>query len=162
MTKRLTTRQTIGVTLAGLLGLCCCGSGIAGAFSDDSKPRSAPAATTSAATATTPVQAQKAGGVLTSVSPTADTPAPTTATTSAAPKPTRTPTVRKTTSPPRTTAPKPKPKPTPVKTTAPSVQKGVHPGAFCTPRGALGRTSTGKLMRCGPSATDSRNRWRAA
>ncbi len=60
------------------------------------------------------------------------------------------------------TAPKPKPKPTPVKTTAPSVQKGVHPGAFCSPRGALGRTSKGTLMRCGPSATDSRNRWRAA
>ncbi|MFJ8691249.1 hypothetical protein [Micromonospora wenchangensis] len=155
MTKPLTTKQSIGVAVAGLLGLCCCGSGIVGAFSDDSKPASAPTATAS-------VEARKLGGVLASVSPTPDRPSPTTVTTSAAPKPTRTPTARKTTSPPRISTPKPKPKPTPVKTTAPSMQKGVHPGAFCKPRGALGRTSTGKLMRCGPSATDSRNRWRAA
>jgi len=53
-------------------------------------------------------------------------------------------------------------------TTAPTqpreepTQQGVTPGAFCSPRGAFGVTSTGKLMLCGPSATDSKNRWRAA
>lgn len=41
-------------------------------------------------------------------------------------------------------------------------QKDVHPGAFCKPRGAYGLTSDGTLMRCKPSATDSRNRWREA
>jgi hypothetical protein len=39
---------------------------------------------------------------------------------------------------------------------------GVHPGAFCSPEGALGLTNKGTLMRCKPSATDSRDRWRKA
>jgi hypothetical protein len=55
--------------------------------------------------------------------------------------------------------PKPKPKPKPKK---PSVRQGVHPGAFCSPGGALGMTKKGKLMRCTSTATDDRNRWRAA
>jgi hypothetical protein len=38
----------------------------------------------------------------------------------------------------------------------------VHPGAFCSPGGALGLTNDGTLMRCETSATDSRNRWRKA
>ncbi len=52
--------------------------------------------------------------------------------------------------------------PAPTSTTSSAVRAGVHPGAFCAPRGALGRTSAGTLMRCGPSSTDSRNRWRRA
>ncbi|MEU7617701.1 hypothetical protein AB0M91_28720 [Micromonospora rifamycinica] len=154
MTKRLTTKQTIGITLAGLLGVCCCGSSVTRALNDDDKPKplSIPAASASIS-----VKVPKLVDPLPSLDPIV-----TSSPTASAAKPTRTPATRKTTSPPRTTAPKPKPKPTPVKTTAPSAQKGVHPGALCSPRGALGRTSTGKLMRCGPSATDSRNRWRAA
>ncbi|MEU7978341.1 hypothetical protein AB0B63_07385 [Micromonospora sp. NPDC049081] len=157
MTKRFTTKQTIGITLTSLFTLCCCGGGITAAFNSDTpKPVSAP--TTSAS-----VEVRKLGGALASLDPTAASPTPdrTAATTTAAPKATRTPTARKTTSLPRTTAPKPKPKPTPARTTA-SVQNGVHPGAYCSPRGALGRTVKGTLMRCGPSATDDRNRWRAA
>lgn len=45
---------------------------------------------------------------------------------------------------------------------APVVQEGVHPGAFCKPAGAFGHTTTGLLMQCKTSATDTRNRWRAA
>lgn len=45
---------------------------------------------------------------------------------------------------------------------APAIQEGVHPGAFCKPAGAFGHTTTGLLMQCKTSATDTRNRWRAA
>lgn len=38
---------------------------------------------------------------------------------------------------------------------------GVTPGAFCGDHYALGLTSTGELMQCKTSATDSRFRWRA-
>lgn len=38
----------------------------------------------------------------------------------------------------------------------------VSPGAFCSPPGAEGHTAAGKPMVCGPSATDTRNRWRAS
>ncbi|MFJ8690206.1 hypothetical protein [Micromonospora wenchangensis] len=162
MRNPFTTKQTIGVTLGTLFVLCCCGGGIVGAVSDTGKPKPAAAPAISAT-----VEARKLGGVVDATASPTDTPSPAEfATISATPQaePTRAPAVKKTTSPPHTTAPKPKPKPkpTPVKTTAPSVQKGVHPGAFCSPRGALGRTSKGTLMRCGPSATDERNRWRAA
>jgi len=51
------------------------------------------------------------------------------------------------------------PAPAPV---APAIREGVHPGAFCSPAGAMGHTTTGLLMQCKTSATDSRNRWRAA
>ena len=37
----------------------------------------------------------------------------------------------------------------------------VHPGAFCSPPGATGRTTAGTAMVCGPAA-DNRNRWHAA
>jgi hypothetical protein len=46
--------------------------------------------------------------------------------------------------------------------TKPPAEHSVHPGALCSPAGALGYTANGKLMRCSPSATDSRNRWRVA
>lgn len=60
-------------------------------------------------------------------------------------------------------APAPAPAaPAPAAPAAPAVQEGVHPGAFCKPAGAFGHTSTGLLMQCKTSATDTRNRWRAA
>jgi hypothetical protein len=61
-----------------------------------------------------------------------------------------------TTTPPVVAPPKPIPTPT---VAGPKV---VHPGAFCTPAGATGVTSTGKPEVCKTTATDSRLRWRAA
>jgi len=46
--------------------------------------------------------------------------------------------------------------------TTSSVSQVVTPGAFCAPAGARGVTSTGRAMVCTTTATDSRNRWRAA
>jgi hypothetical protein len=43
-------------------------------------------------------------------------------------------------------------------TLAPAI---VHPGAFCTPLGATGVTSSGTPMVCGVGS-DGRNRWKAA
>ncbi|GGK62583.1 hypothetical protein Ppa06_21130 [Planomonospora parontospora subsp. parontospora] len=40
------------------------------------------------------------------------------------------------------------------------VVSSVHPGAFCSPSGALGRSKSGVLMRCSTKAGDSRARWR--
>jgi hypothetical protein len=60
--------------------------------------------------------------------------------------------------------PKPKPKPSPERSAVPdepsepTVRSGVHPGAFCSPAGARGTTTTGKAMVCkGPGQP----RWRA-
>jgi hypothetical protein len=51
------------------------------------------------------------------------------------------------------------PRPTPTSTTSTySGGRVVHPGAFCSPAGATGQSSTGKAMTCGP-ASDGRNRW---
>jgi hypothetical protein len=110
-----------------------------------SAPAQAPVATTEATT-------QPAATLTT-------TPAP--ATTRAKPKPT---TVRPTTAKPRTTAPKPRPttrKPKPKPTTE-STRSGVHPGAFCSPEGAMGTTVKGTLMRCTLKSGEDRARWRAA
>jgi hypothetical protein len=65
------------------------------------------------------------------------------------------------TTPPPAPAPAPAPVPAPVPAPPATVQ-GVHPGAFCSPEGALGRTVKGTPMQCKTSATDSRARWRAA
>lgn len=81
-------------------------------------------------------------------------------------------TVVVTTQPPPTTAYRP-PATTPttayvpptrasVPSTAPAVVQGVTAGAFCSPAGARGRTDSGTAMVCTTTATDSRNRWRAA
>lgn len=64
-------------------------------------------------------------------------------------------------------APKPAPKPSPTpspksSSSTPAPIQGVHPGAFCSPEGALGYTSKGTLMRCTFKAGDTRARWRAA
>ena len=45
---------------------------------------------------------------------------------------------------------------------APQIAGTVHPGAFCSPAGALGVTTDGTPMVCRTSATDSRDRWRSA
>lgn len=124
--------------LAALLVLCCGGTAIAVAVG-----MGQPKTTTPAPTATTALS--------TSGSP---APAPAPATTAPA-----APVVAATTHQP---APPPTTKTPPAPPTTPSYQRGVHPGAFCSPRGAFGYTVTGVLMQCKPSATDSRNRWRAA
>jgi hypothetical protein len=54
--------------------------------------------------------------------------------------------------------PKPQPKPTPKpepepEPSRPSVRRGVHPGAFCSPAGALGTSSSGTPMICKSAAT---------
>src|SRR4051794_28785495 len=41
-------------------------------------------------------------------------------------------------------------------------QGQVTPGAFCSPQGATGHTSTGLAMTCTTTASDSRARWRQA
>jgi outer membrane biosynthesis protein TonB len=94
------------------------------------------------------------------------TPAPTpTPSATATPSVTPTPTRVKT---PRPKIRTPKPRPTPTKTAKvrkrvqPSVEQGVHPGAFCSDEGALGRTVKGTLMRCSDKPGDIRARWRRA
>jgi hypothetical protein len=61
-------------------------------------------------------------------------------------------------------APAPVPAPAPGQAPAPAPAQGpvVHPGAFCSPQGAVGVTSSGTAMVCTTTATDSRARWRAA
>ena len=48
------------------------------------------------------------------------------------------------------------PTPTPTATNLPTVS----PGAFCSPAGATGKSSSGVLYTCKTSPTDARNRWR--
>lgn len=54
-----------------------------------------------------------------------------------------------------------RPSPTRTRTSAP-VQHGVHPGAFCSPHGAIGYTDKGTRMRCSTKAGDPYWRWRSA
>lgn len=144
--KRPVTRgQRIAAGLFGIALLCCCGGGIA-AFIDSGSDKPAAEASPTAVQAL----AEPAVSASPSTTPTTSKPSPTPKPT---PKPTRPspkPAPKRTTSAPRTTKP-----------TTESIRTGVHAGAFCSPAGALGRTSTGKLMRCKTSATDSRLRWRA-
>jgi hypothetical protein len=62
------------------------------------------------------------------------------------PTPTPTPTVSAT----------PTPTPTPTTSQLPTVS----PGAFCSPAGATGKSSSGVVYTCKTSPTDTRNRWR--
>lgn len=132
--------------LAALLALTACGS---------PQPAARPIATsipTAAEASPTP-------------EPLATTPAAPSPTVESAVKPT--PAKTRTTTPSRKPAPKvtttkPKPKPTTAKPKPPSGQQGVHPGAFCTPEGAIGYTVKGTKMRCTKKANDIRARWRAA
>lgn len=54
----------------------------------------------------------------------------------------------------------PSPSPTASVTPSSTVMPKVTPGAFCTPAGAIGKSSSGVLYTCKTSATDTRNRWR--
>lgn len=63
-------------------------------------------------------------------------------------------------------APKPKGTPRPVAKPKPKAPGHpdlgvVHPGAFCAPAGATGRTVKGTPMTCKTKPGDSRNRWRS-
>jgi hypothetical protein len=49
------------------------------------------------------------------------------------------------------------PTPTPVVSTSSLI---VTPGSFCTPAGAIGKSTSGVLYTCKTSPTDTRNRWR--
>jgi hypothetical protein len=60
-----------------------------------------------------------------------------------------------------TVTPTPAVTPTPTQSSEPSVSvKKVTPGAFCSPVGAIGKSSSGVTYTCKTSPTDSRNRWR--
>lgn len=62
---------------------------------------------------------------------------------------------------PEAPAPPSPPPPVPPAPSSATVLQGVHPGAYCSPQGGLGVTSSGTAMVCRPSATDSRSRWRS-
>jgi hypothetical protein len=83
----------------------------------------------------------------------APTPTPTVSTT-----PTPTPTVS--TTPTATPTPTPTVSATPTPTPTTSQLPTVTPGAFCSPAGATGKSSSGVLYTCKTSPTDTRNRWR--
>lgn len=83
----------------------------------------------------------------------------------ASPSPTGSPTASPTPSPtPQTTAPivqrTTAPPLRPRTTTPPAERQGVHPGAFCSPEGALGRTVDGVAMSCQLKAGERQARWR--
>jgi hypothetical protein len=64
---------------------------------------------------------------------------------------------------PRKVVVKRTPKPVPKRTQAPrpAIRSGVHPGSFCAPQGAMGRTVKGTLMQCSSKGGDQA-RWRSA
>ncbi|MBB5872061.1 hypothetical protein F4553_005495 [Allocatelliglobosispora scoriae] len=159
--KALTPLKIFGIAGAALLAVIigCCGVGAATMLgggdtksaspqqSANGLPQPAPAVTTAAAEPT--------------VSPTpAVQPTTLAPTKSPSTKPSAKPTPKPPTPPKPSTKPKPKPSPTPEPEH--TVGTAVHAGAFCSQHWWFGHTSTGKLMQCKPSATDSRFRWRAA
>ncbi|WP_433460611.1 hypothetical protein [Micromonospora sp. CA-248212] len=155
--SKLNQKQKIGLGLAALVGLCCCGSGIGNALGGN-EPTASPKPSAT-------VRVDQLADV-----PTASPDAPTPTDVAVAP----------TSTPPRKLSPKPSAtsksptRPAPAKTTKPptrkasptptkaSVRQGVHPGSFCTPQGARGVTVTGKAMVCTTTAADDKKRWRAA
>lgn len=50
--------------------------------------------------------------------------------------------------------------PSPTPTPTPTPEAIVTPGAFCSPAGAIGKSSSGVIYTCKTSPTDSRDRWR--
>jgi len=91
-----------------------------------------------------------------STAPTTTTTIKPTTTTTAAPAPTTTtrPATTTTIAAPTTTT-------TAAPTTTTQAVASVHPGAFCSPDGAVGYTSAGTRMVCSTTPADSRDRWRA-
>jgi hypothetical protein len=74
------------------------------------------------------------------------------------PTPSVTPTASATPTPTPSVTPTASATPTPTPTT--SQLPTVSPGAFCSPAGATGKSSSGVLYTCKTSPTDTRNRWR--
>ena len=76
--------------------------------------------------------------------------------------PTPTPTVSATPTPTPTVSATPTPTPSVSATPTPTTSQlpTVSPGAFCSPAGATGKSSSGVLYTCKTSPTDTRNRWR--
>jgi hypothetical protein len=144
-----TSRRRLVVLLlpvVGLLVLCCGGAALTMSVFRGDKPKAA-------------------GPTMVIPSSPSPEPSPTTASPSPTPStsPTsRTPTTHPTTHKPRPTTARPtttKPKPSPSATSGP-IQQNVRVGQFCSPRGAIGITRRGQVLRCGPSVDDPRNRWR--
>lgn len=130
----------LGLTAVAVLAGGC--SSTAG-----SGDRSAPAATAAASRPAAP--------------PPSASPAPARPAASIKPKPTRgTPEPNVTWTP--TAKPKVKPVPTASTVKPGTSQKGVTPGAFCSPQGATGYTRKDARMRCTIKPGDERARWRAA
>lgn len=152
--RRIRTTKIVLLSVVAMMVLCVGGLATLGAIIGDPKAKDA------ASTSGTPNSFVEAP----SVAPTTEEAAPV-----EKPSPTVAPTTVKAQPKPAVThrvVPKPKPatkkpKPKPTKTT-PSTKKGVHPGAFCSPGGALGHTSKGTLMRCTLKAGEDRARWRKA
>jgi cell division septation protein DedD len=71
--------------------------------------------------------------------------------------PTPTPSVSPTPTPSVSPTPTPSVSPTPTPTTSYQI---ITPGAFCSPAGAIGKSSSGVTYTCKTSSTDTRNRWR--
>jgi outer membrane biosynthesis protein TonB len=141
----------LGLAVAGLLLTGC------GPTDNTAAPAVAPPTTAATADLTT-----AAADPLATTDPTTAAAQQTTeppATSPAKPAATRKPSPKPTTHKPapKPTTKKPAPKPT---TKAPA--GFVHPGAFCSPEGAFGKTSKGTLMRCTFKSGDIRARWRAA
>ena len=73
------------------------------------------------------------------------------------PTPSITPSITPNATPTTATAPVNTPIPVPVAT---SSSLTVNPGAFCSPAGAIGKSTSGVSYTCKTSPTDTRNRWR--
>jgi hypothetical protein len=131
----------------GLLVLCCGGAALTTSFFRGDTPK-AGQPTLVIPSSTAPPE--------TPPSPDPTPSAPPTTKVSATSRP---PTHRPKPTPTRPKTTKPKPKPSATATTG-GIQQNVRQGAFCSPRGALGVTSRGHVLRCGPSVDDPRNRWR--
>jgi hypothetical protein len=144
-----TSRRRLIVLLlpvVGLLVLCCGGAALTTSFFRGDTPKT---------------------GQPTLVIPSSPAPQPPAPTTSPTPSPSARPTSKAPKTHPTTHRPRPttarptttKPKPSPSATSGP-IQQNVRVGQFCAPRGAVGVTRRGQVVRCGPSVDDPRNRWR--
>ncbi|MCO1597150.1 hypothetical protein M8C17_18505 [Micromonospora sp. RHAY321] len=156
--KPVSRGRKVLIGFLGLVVLCCCGGGIVATLTDSGDDRPAATATTA--------RGQLVEESSSAAEPDVPSPSPLVPTRTASPSPQPSPTRTG----PRPTPTRSSPKPTPKLTTGaprttepaePIVRTGVRPGAFCKPAGALGRTSSGKLMVCRTTSSDNRLRWRA-
>jgi hypothetical protein len=142
-------RRRIVVMLLPVLGLLvlCCGGGalVTSVFRGGSDKSSAPTLVVPSASVTP----EPTG------TPDPTPSAPPTAKVSTSPKPT---THRPKPSSARPTTTKPRPS---APATSGVIQQDVRLGQFCEPPGAIGLTKRGRVLRCGPSTDDPRDRWRA-